>query len=150
MEQARVAMVHAFDLRYKERLSCTLPLAIYSIPEIASVGFTEEECLQKNMPYLVGRASFENSARGQIIGEVNGMIKLIFSPENKRLLGAHIIGEQASELIHIAAHVVSHNETIDAFIDAVYNYPTLSDSYKYAAYDGLGNLQKWMKQSASN
>ena len=140
MEQARVAMVHAFDLRYKERLSCTLPLAIYSIPEIASVGFTEEECLQKNMPYLVGRASFENSARGQIIGEVNGMIKLILALKTSDCF-AHIIGEQASELIHIAAHVVSHNETIDAFIDAVYNYPTLSDSYKYAAYDGLGNLQ---------
>lgn len=147
MEQARVAMVHAFDLRYKEKLSCTLPLAIYSIPEIASVGLTEEECKQENIPYLVGRASFENSARGQIIGEVNGMIKLIFSPEDKRLLGAHIIGEQASELIHIAVHVVSHKETIDAFIDAVYNYPTLSDSYKYAAYDGLGNLRKWNEQN---
>ena len=79
------------------------------------------------------------------------MIKLIFfSPENKRLLGAYIIGEQASELIHIAAHVVSHNETIDAFIDAVYNYPTLSDLYKYAAWRRVGQSSKWMKQSASN
>lgn len=142
MEQARVAMVHAFDLRYKENVSSTLPLAVYAIPEISAVGLTEEECKEKNIAYLVGRACFENIARGQITGDVNGMIKLIFAPEDKRLLGAHIIGDQASELIHVAAHALAHNETIDIFIEAVYNYPTLSDSYKYAAYDGLGKLQQ--------
>jgi NAD(P) transhydrogenase len=77
---------------------------------------------------------------------MSGMIKLIFSPEDKKLLGAHIIGEQASELIHLAAHVMEVDGTIDAFIRSVYNYPTLSDLYKYAAYDGLGNWEKW-KQS---
>ncbi len=74
---------------------------------------------------------------------MSGMVKLVFSPEDKKLLGAHIIGEQASELIHIAAHVMLVDGAIDAFIQSVYNYPTLADLYKYAAYDGLGNLEAW-------
>ena len=142
MEQARVAMVHAFDLEYKERMSPILPLAVYTIPEMSSVGLTEEDCKSKNIPYLLGRAFYENNARGQIIGDMSGMIKLVFSPANKKLLGAHIIGEQASELIHIASHVMMTGGSIDSFIDAVYNIPTLGDVYKYAAYDGLGNLER--------
>jgi NAD(P) transhydrogenase len=143
MEQARVAMVHAFDLEYKERVSPVLPLAVYTIPEISSVGLTEDDCRAKSIPYLIGRAYYENNPRGQIIGDMSGMIKLVFSPEDKKLLGAHIIGEQASELIHIAAHVMLVDGAIDAFIQSVYNYPTLADLYKYAAYDGLGNLEAW-------
>ena len=142
MEQARVAMVQAFDLEYKERMSPVLPLAVYAIPEISLVGVTEDECIAKRIPYLIGRAYYENSPRGQIVGDMSGMIKLVFSPNDKKLLGAHIIGEQASELIHIAAHVMIANGTIDAFIQSVYNYPTLGDLYKYAAYDGLGKLEK--------
>ena len=143
MEQARVAMVDAFDLVYKERMSPVLPLAVYTIPEMSSVGLTEDECESKTIPCLVGRAFYENNARGQIIGDMSGMIKLVFSPTDKKLLGAHMIGEQASELIHIASHVMMANGSIDVFIDAVYNFPTLADAYKYAAYDGLGNLEKW-------
>jgi len=150
MEQARVAMVHAFGLAYKEFMSPVLPLAVYAIPEISSVGVTEDECQTKQIPYLIGRAFYENNPRGQIIGDMSGMIKLIFSPADKKLLGAHMIGEQASELIHIAAHVMLANGTIDAFIQAVYNYPTLADAYKYAAYDGLGNWEKWKKSNQSN
>ncbi len=142
MEQARVAMVQAFDLEYKEKMSSVLPLAVYAIPEISAVGVTEDECMAKQVPYLVGRAYYENNPRGQIIGDMSGMIKLIFSPTDKKLLGAHIIGEQASELIHIAVHVMIADGTIDAFIQAVYNYPTLGDTYKYAAYDGLGKWEK--------
>ena len=97
---------------------------------------------------LLGPAEGNLQAIGQIIGDMSGMIKLIFSPVDKKLLGAHIIGEQASELIHVAAHVMLVQGTIDTFIQAVYNYPTLSDLYKYAAYDGLGNLDKW-KQTQS-
>jgi NAD(P) transhydrogenase len=145
MEQARVAIVHAFDLKYKERLAPFLPLAVYAIPEFSSVGLTEDECKDKNIPYLVGRAYYEENARGQIIGDMCGMIKLVFSPIDKKLLGAHIIGEQASELIHIASHVMLASGPIDAFIEAVYNYPTLSDSYQYAAYDGLANHDKWLE-----
>ena len=147
MEQARVAMVHAFDLKYKERVSPVLPLAVYTIPEISLVGLTEEACKEKNLPYLVGRSYYENSPRGQIIGDLSGMLKLIFSPPDKKLLGVHLIGELASELVHIGAQVMAADGTIDAFIQAVYNYPTLADSYKYAAYDGLGNLQKWQQST---
>jgi NAD(P) transhydrogenase len=73
------------------------------------------------------------------------MLKLIFAPENRQLLGVHVIGEIASELVHLGAQVLSDGGSIDVFIDAVYNYPTLSDSYKYAAYDGLGNWEKWVE-----
>lgn len=145
MEQARVAMVHAFDLRYKESVSKILPLAIYTIPEISWVGLTEEACIAQNIPYLVGRAYYENNPRGQIIGDMSGMIKLIFAPEDKKLLGIHHIGEMASELVHIGATSLAAGGTIDAFIQAVYNYPTLADLYKYAAYDGLGHWDRWQE-----
>lgn len=145
MEQARAAVVNAFDLKYKEKLAPFLPLAVYAIPEISAVGLTEDECKEKDIPYLIGRAYYEENARGQIIGDYSGMIKLVFSPTDKKLLGAHIIGEQASELIHIASHVMLKGDPIDAFIEAVYNFPTLSDSYQYAAYDGLSNHAKWLE-----
>ena len=147
MEQARAAIVHAFDLEYKEKLAPFLPLAVYAIPEISSIGLTEDECKEKNIPYLIGRAYYEENARGQIIGDLCGMIKLVFSSVDKKLLGAHIIGEQASELIHVASHVMLTHGTIDEFIEAVYNYPTLSDSYQYAAYDGLKNYDKWLEST---
>jgi NAD(P) transhydrogenase len=140
MEQARVAMVHAFDLHYKERISPVIPLAVYTIPEISMAGLTEQDCQEQQVPYLVGRALYASNPRGQIIGDTIGMIKLIFSPADKKLLGVHILGEMASELIHLGAHVLADGGSIDAFIDSVYNYPTLSDSYKYAAYDGLGKM----------
>ncbi|MFI5236093.1 MAG: Si-specific NAD(P)(+) transhydrogenase, partial [Gemmatimonadales bacterium] len=142
MEQARVAMVHAFGLSYKERMSAVVPLAVYTVPELALVGLTEEECRAQGIDYLVGRAFYEKSPRGQIIGDLTGMLKLVFAPADKRLLGAHLIGEMASELVHLGAQVLAQHGTIDAFIDAVYNYPSLTDSYKYAAYDGLGALQR--------
>jgi NAD(P) transhydrogenase len=141
MEQARVAMVHAFHLHYKEQVSPVLPLAVYTVPEIALVGLTEEACREKNIAYLVGRAESENNARGQIIGD-RGMLKLIFAQEDRKLLGAHHIGELASELVHIGAQVIAANGTIDAFIQSVFNYPSLSDLYKYAAYDGLGHWER--------
>jgi NAD(P) transhydrogenase len=145
MEQARAAVVDAFDLSYKEHLAPFLPLAVYAIPEISAIGLTEDECREKNIAYLIGRSYYEENARGQIIGDLSGMIKLVFSPTDKKLLGAHIIGEQASELIHIASHVMLKGGPIDEFIEAVYNYPTLADSYQYAAYDGLVNHAKWLE-----
>ena len=142
MEQARVAMCHAFDLKYKKEVSPFIPIAVYTIPEISFAGETEESLMAKKIPYLTGKASFETNARGQIIGDLDGMIKLLFSPSDQKLLGVHIIGEGASELIHVGLFVLSQGLTIDAFIQAVFNFPTLSESYKYAAYDGLQNLQK--------
>jgi NAD(P) transhydrogenase len=126
-----------------------LPYAIYTIPEISMVGLSEDECIAKQIPYLVGRAYYANNPRGQIIGEVHGMVKLIFSPGDKKLLGVHHIGEMSAELVHIGAHALASGQTIDAFIMAVYNYPTLSDSYKYAAYDGLGQWDQWQGSLAA-
>jgi NAD(P) transhydrogenase len=143
MEQGRVAMVNAFGPKSKHQMSSILPLSIYSIPEISMVGVTEDDCMAKQIPYVIGRGYFKNNPRGQIIGDMSGMIKLIFSPHNKMLLGVHIIGEQASELIHIGAHVMIAGGIIHAFIQAIYNYPTLAGLYKDAANDGLVNLDKW-------
>jgi len=149
MEQARVGMVHAFNLLYKERVSPILPLAVYTIPEISMVGMSEDECRQKDVPYLIGRAYYEKNPRGQIVGDTSGMLKLVFAPADKKLIGVHLIGELASELVHIGAHVMTEGGTIDAFIHAVYNYPTLADSYKYAAYDGLGRWERWLEAKNS-
>jgi NAD(P) transhydrogenase len=149
MEQARVAMVHAFNLPGKEQLSPVLPFAIYTIPEISMAGLSEDECREKGIPYLVGRSFYDKSPRGQIIGDMSGMLKLIFSPHSKKLLGVYHIGEMSSELVHIGTHVLAHEGTIDEFIKAVYNYPSLADSYKYAAYDGLGRWERWCAENPS-
>ena len=142
MEQARVAICHAFDLKYKERVSPVLPYGVYTIPEIAMVGETEESAESKGLNYEIGRASFRLNPRGQILGDTEGFIKLIFRPEDQRLLGVSIIGENAAELIHTGMACMYFGGTIDFFIQAVFNYPTISDAYKYAAYDGLQRLAK--------
>ena len=142
MEQARVAMCHAFELKYKERVSPILPYGVYTIPEVAMVGETEETARTKGINYEVGRARFRLNPRGQIIGELDGFVKLIFRPEDLRLLGVSIIGEGAAEIIHTGMACMMYQGTIDFFIQAVFGYPTLSDAYKYAAYDGLQRLSK--------
>ena len=142
MEQARVAMVHAFDLKYKTRVAPQLPYGIYTIPELSTIGMTEDECRAKSIAHEVGRAYFRNNARGEIIGDSKGLIKLVFDPQSLKLLGVHIVGENASELLHTGMMVMQLGGTINAFIDSVFNYPTLGDAYKYAAYDGLGNVAR--------
>lgn len=142
MEQARVAMCHAFDLRYKEAVSPVLPYGVWTVPEIAMVGETEESAREKDLPYEVGRSSFRLNPRGQIIGDLEGFVKLVFRRDNQRLLGCSVFGEGACELIHVAAAVLTFGGTIDYFIQGVFNYPTLSDAYKYAAYDGLQRLAR--------
>jgi NAD(P) transhydrogenase len=142
MEQARVAMCHAFDLRYKQRVSPVLPYGVWTVPEVAMVGETEETARAKEISYEVGKTTFRSNMRGQIIGDLDGFVKLIFRREDQRLIGCSIVGEGACELIHLAAAVMSFEGTIDYFIQAVFNYPTLSDVYKYAAYDGLQRLAK--------
>jgi NAD(P) transhydrogenase len=140
MEQGRVAICHAFGFKYKERVASMLPMGVYTIPEISAAGETEESCKEKKMDYCVGRARYANNARGHITGDTAGMLKLIFAPADKKLLGVSIIGENATELIHIGMMVLDNGLTINEFIEQVFNYPTLSEMYKYAAYDGLGNL----------
>jgi NAD(P) transhydrogenase len=140
MEQGRVAVCHAFGLKYKQRVASLLPMGIYTIPEISAAGETEASCQEKKIDYVVGRAHYANNARGHIAGDTAGLLKLIFARADKKLLGVSIIGENATELIHIGMMVLDNGLTIDEFIEQVFNYPTLSETYKYAAYDGLGNL----------
>lgn len=145
MEQARVAMVHAFNLHYKEAVAPILPSGIFTIPECSMVGATEETLIQQKVPYVVGKASYEKNARGQIIGEQSGFLKLLFHEESMRLLGVHLIGEQATELIHVGLTALLLNAKAEVFIQSCYNYPTLTELYKYAAYDALGRKAQGRK-----
>jgi NAD(P) transhydrogenase len=140
MEQGRVAVCHAFGFKYKQRVASMLPMGIYTIPEISAAGETEESCREKGIDYVAGRALYANNARGHIAGDTSGMLKLLFARADRKLLGVSIIGENATELIHVGMMVLDNGLTIDEFIEQVFNYPTLSEAYKYAAYDGLGNL----------
>jgi NAD(P) transhydrogenase len=140
MEQGRVAVCHAFGFQYKQRVASMLPMGVYTIPEISAIGESEDTCREKKIEYVVGRAHYANNARGLIAGDAAGLMKLIFRPGDHALLGVHIIGESATELIHVGMLALESGGTIDLFIDFVFNYPTLSEMYKYAAYDGLGNL----------
>lgn len=142
MEQARVAICHAFDLKYKSKVSSVLPYGVWTIPEIATVGESEEALFARGVPYEIGRSSFRINVRGQILGDTDGFVKLVFHPEDQRLLGATIVGENACELIHVAMTVIAFGGTLDYFIQAAFNFPSLADAYKYAAYDGLQRLQK--------
>ena len=137
MEQARIAVVHAFDLKYKTSLAPILPLGIYTIPECSMAGETEESLQKSGIPYVVGRASYGVNARGQIIGDETGFLKLLFERSTMRLVGVHVIGEQATELVHIGLTALLSNADVEVFIRACFNYPTLSELYKYAAYSAL-------------
>jgi len=148
MEQARVAMCHAFDLKYKDRVSPVLPYGVWTVPEVAMVGETEESAREKRLSFECGKSSFRINPRGQIIGDLDGFVKLIFRRDDQALLGCSIVGDGACELIHIAAAVMSFEGTIDYFIQAVFNYPTLGDAFKYAAYDGLQRLAKRLSTNA--
>jgi NAD(P) transhydrogenase len=142
MEQGRVAACHAFDIAYKQRVSDHLPFGIYTIPEVSMVGESEQSAAQKGIDAAVGRARYRDNARGQIVGDLDGLLKLVFRADDKRLLGVHILGERATELVHVGQMAIHYGGTIDDFIDEVFNYPTLAEMYKYAAYDGLGNLAR--------
>jgi NAD(P) transhydrogenase len=140
MEQGRVAVCHAFGFDYKKRVASELPMGVYTIPEISAMGETEQSCKEKKIAYEVGRARYANNARGAMAGDTTGLLKLVFQRSDRKLLGVHIIGESATELIHTGMMVLDAGGKLDAFIEFVFNFPTLSEMYKYAAYDGLGNL----------
>jgi NAD(P) transhydrogenase len=139
MEQGRLAVCHAFGVR-----ACStpeyFPYGIYAVPEMSMVGKNEEGLTEAGVPYEVGKARYKEIARGQILGDVTGLLKLIFHAESRKLLGVHIIGEGAAELIHIGQAVLSFGGRIDYFIDTVFNYPTLAECYKVAAFDGINRL----------
>lgn len=141
MQQGRHAASHAFG--HFDRIDTSLlPYGIYAIPEISMVGRNEEELKQAEIPYAVGIARYKEIARGQLIGDETGMLKLLFHRDTKHLLGVHAIGEGATELIHIGQAVMTFHGKIDYFIDTVFNYPTLAECYKVAALDGINRLPR--------
>ena len=146
MEQGRAAVLYAFGGEMHV-MAENLPMAVYTIPEISYIGKTEKEVQHENIPYLVGRAYFKDSARGQIIGDAQGMLKLVVDTRNEKLLGVHIVGEQASELIHIGQLVMNLNGNVRDLVSNVFNYPTLAECYKIAALDCMHRLKQEGPQS---
>lgn len=140
MEQGRAAVLYAFGGE-AQVMAENLPMAVYTIPEISYVGKTEKEVQRDNIPYLIGRAYFKDSARGQIIGDAQGLLKLIVDTRDEKLLGVHIVGEQASELIHIGQLVMNLKGTVRDLVGNVFNYPTLAECYKLAALDCTHQLE---------
>ena len=138
MQQARLAMVHAFQLEYLKSLPRVLPYGIYTIPECSLAGDTEEDLQKKGIDYVAGKALYAANARGQIIGDQDGFLKLLFRTSDMQLLGVHVIGEQATELVHTGLTALLMGANAQLFIETCYNYPTLTELYKYAAYDALG------------
>src|SRR6266480_2984590 len=140
MEQGRLAAAHAMGLKIQSN-PATYPYGIYTIPEISFTGKTEEQLTDEDVPYEVGVAYYRETARGQIRGDTTGRLKLIFHRETREILGVHIIGEGASELLHIGQAVMILKGTLDYFVETVFNYPTLAECYKQAAFNGLNKLR---------
>ncbi len=141
MEQGRIAICHAFDVPEQTAI-VPLPYAIYTVPEIAMLGPTSEELDEAGVDYVVGRAHYEEIARGRMLGDRTGFLKMLFHDETGRLVGIHALGVHASELIHIGQAVMSFGGGIDYFIDTVFNYPTLAECYKTAALDAANDLRR--------
>ena len=140
MEQGRIAAANAFNIPIHSNRA-NYPYSIYTIPEISFIGKTEEQLTEEGVPYEVGISFFREIARGQIRGDTTGRLKLIFSPDSKMILGIHIVGEGASELLHIGQAVFALKGTVEYFAEAVFNYPTLAECYKAAAFNGLNKLR---------
>jgi len=139
MEQGRLASCHMFG-KPGTMPPNLIPYGIYTIPEISMVGQTEEQLTQQKIPYEVGLARYAELAKGQMLGDEQGMLKLVFHPESLKLFGVHVIGDRAAEIVHIGQVVLTMGGTIEYFRDAVFNYPTLAEAYKVAALDGLNKL----------
>jgi len=141
MEQGRIAACHAFD-QVAQKPPAFFPYGIYSVPEISTIGMTEEEVRERNFPYECGIARFRETSRGHIMGIHSGFMKMIFSLETRRLLGVHIVGEGATELIHIGQAVLNLGGTLDYFVENTFNFPTLAEAYKIAALDAWNRMPK--------
>jgi NAD(P) transhydrogenase len=139
MEQGRLASCHMFGKPGKMPPNL-IPFGIYTIPEISMVGNTEEQLTRQKVPYEVGLARYAELAKGQMLGDEQGLLKLVFDPDSLKLLGVHVIGDRAAEIVHIGQVVLAMGGTIEYFRDAVFNYPTLAEAYKVAALDGLNKL----------
>jgi NAD(P) transhydrogenase len=142
MEQGRAAMRHALSIPGPKGRTEVLPFAVYSIPEVAYIGETEESLVGKGTDYVAGRGNYEKNPRGQILGESGGMLKLVFERPSLRLVGAHVVGSAASEIIHVGQAFLRSSATANDIAETLYNYPTLSDMYRHAALKALGEDQR--------
>ncbi len=140
MEQGRLAALDAFGIKTIAS-AAPMPIGIYTIPEISYVGRTEEELTAAAIPYEIGVSRYKELARGQIVGDSHGMLKLLVSPDDGSLLGVHVFGTGATELVHIGQMLMTTGGTVDHLVDAVFNYPTLAESYKVAALDAMNRVQ---------
>ncbi|MBV8927619.1 MAG: Si-specific NAD(P)(+) transhydrogenase [Mycobacteriaceae bacterium] len=140
MDQGRLAACHAFGEPVSDLTDCQ-PIGIYTIPEVSYVGSTEAELTRDAIPYEFGVSRYRELARGQIAGDSHGMLKLLVSSDDHKLLGVHIFGSNATELVHIGQAVMGCGGTVDYFVDAVFNYPTFSEAYKVAALDVMNKLR---------
>lgn len=141
MDQGRIAVCDAFDLPGIANVDPVVPTGVYSIPEVAAAGLTEQEAQRRGIDYVVGRGRFATNPRATIAGATDGLVKLVFRREDRTLLGAHVLGEFASELIHIGQAALHHGDAVAHFLDTTFNVPTYADAYKYAAYDALRDLE---------
>jgi NAD(P) transhydrogenase len=140
MEQGRVAACHACDISFKDTVDAQAPVGVYGIPEAAAVGLTEQAAKEQNIDYEIGCERFDHNTRAAISGDTDGLVKLVFDRTTRRLLGVHLLGDGVSELVH-QGHVLLHfNASIDHLIHMTFNVPTLSEAYKYAAYNGLQRI----------
>ena len=149
-EQGRIAACHASGKMLKLNLAPLLPTGIYTIPEVSAVGETEEELQRKGVRYVAGRAFYSNNARGKIIGEDSGLLKLLFREKDTKLIGVHVIGEHATELVHIGLIAMLAGGDQDLFNTACFNYPTLGDLYKMATYDAFISMYRKGELSGAN
>jgi NAD(P) transhydrogenase len=141
MEQGRVAACYAMEIPFKETVDPMPPFGVYSVPEAAMVGLTEEDAVAQGIDYEVGRGWFAGNTRATIAGATDGLVKLVFRREDRKLLGVHVLGDHATELVHQGQAALNYDGTIDYFIHSTFNVPTESEAYKYAAYDGLQRLR---------
>lgn len=139
-DQGRVAVAHIFKTKDLDHLPCFFPYGIYTVPEVSMVGMTEAEAKEKGIDYCTSKARYADMARGKIMGAKGGFMKMVFDRESLQILGVHLIGHIATEIIHYGLHLVEDKKNLYDVIGTVFNYPTLHDLYKYAAYDGFSTL----------
>lgn len=137
MEQGRVAACHMFNIPFKQKLATTTPIGLYTIPAVSMVGLTARQAEEAGHDVVVGRAEYQYNVRGRMLGDNSGLLKCIYDRNTRELLGASVVGEDATELIHLAQSVITFGGGIDYFINACFNYPSLSELFKYSAYSAL-------------
>ena len=140
MEQGRLAAYSACDEPVNSLLALQ-PIGIYTVPEISYCGQTEDQLTKSSIPYEVGISRYRELARGQIVGDSYGMLKLLVSTDSRQLLGVHVFGTVATELVHIGQAIMTCGGTVDHLVDTVFNYPTLSEAYKVAALDAANKMR---------